>query len=165
MVLVGAPAGLDTYIPLFPRLWGNPVIGPVVGKLVATMKSTEVLRSRVFPILVAHPENLPLGFLQIALAAQKLPGAGVAAHTMPRSVLTMRGWRRQLMMREDLAKLPVPTLFVWGDKDAFAPPSSGEDMVARMADAKIEIIEDAGHLPFLEQPAAVAAIINRFLAS
>lgn len=165
LVLVGAPAGLDRYIPLFPRLWGNSIIGPGVGKLVATMKSTEVLRSRVFPMLVAHPENLSLGFLQVALAAQKLPGAGVAAHTMLRSVLTMRGWRRQLMMRDDLAKLPVPTLFIWGDKDAFAPPSSGEDMVARMANAKIEIISDAGHLPHLDRPADVAAIITRFLAN
>lgn len=77
----------------------------------------------------------------------------------------MRGWRRQLMMRDDLAKLPVPTLFIWGDKDAFAPPSSGEDMVARMANAKIEIISDAGHLPHLDRPAAVAAIITRFLSS
>ncbi len=165
LVLVGAPAGLDTEIPLFPRLWGNPIIGSVIGKLVAKMKSPEELRKRVFPLLVAHPENLRLEFLEIGFAAQKLPGAGVAAHTMLRSALTMRGWRRQLMMRDDLAKLTVPTLFAWGDKDAFAPPSSGEDMVGRMADAKIEIIEDAGHLPFLDRPAAIAAIINPFLAS
>ncbi len=165
LVLVGAPAGLDTEIPFFPRLWGNPIIGSVIGKLVAKTKSPEAMRKRVFPLLVAHPENLPREFIEIALAAQKLPGAGVAAHTMLRSVLTMRGWRRHLMMRDDLAKLPVPTLFVWGDKDAFAPPSSGEDMVARMANAKFEIIEDAGHLPYLDQPAAIAAIINPFLAN
>ncbi|MCH8111736.1 MAG: alpha/beta fold hydrolase, partial [Proteobacteria bacterium] len=163
LVLVGAPAGLDREIPLFPRLWGNPIIGSLIGKLVAKTKSPEAMRARVFPLLVAHPENLPLEFLEIALAAQKLPGAGVAAHTMLRSVLTMRGWRRQLMMRDDLAKLSAPTLFVWGAKDAFAPPSSGQNMVARMANANIEIIEDAGHLPFLDQPDAIAAVINPFL--
>jgi pimeloyl-ACP methyl ester carboxylesterase len=165
LVLTGAPAGLDTELPLFPRLWGNPIIGSVIGKLAAKTKSPEDLRKRVFPLLVAHPESLSLEFLEIGLAALNLPGAGVAAHTMLRSVTTMRGWRRQLMMRDDLAKLPVPTLFVWGDKDAFAPPSSGEDMVARMANAEIEIIEDVGHLPFLDQPATIAAIINPFLAS
>lgn len=165
LVLVGAPAGLDAEVPLFPRLWGNPVVGPVVGRLVAGMNSAEELRGRVFRMLVAHPEKLPRPFLELALAAQKLPGAGIAAHTMLRSVLTMRGWRAHLMMRDDLAKLALPTLFVWGDKDAFAPPSSGEDMAARMADARIEIVEDAGHLPHLDQPTAVATSINRFLAS
>ena len=163
LVLVGAPAGLDTEIPLFLRLWGNPVIGSMVGKLVASMKSAESLRSRVFPMLVAHPESVPLEFLRVALAAQKLSGAGVAAHTMLSAVLTMRGWRRQLMMRDDLAELRVPTLFVWGGKDVFAPPSSGEEMVARMPNARIEIIADAGHIPYLDQPAATAAIINSFL--
>ncbi len=68
----------------------------------------------------------------------------------------MRGWRRQLMMRDDLAKLPVPTLFLWGDKDVFAPPSSGQDMAARMRNARIEVIPDAGHLPHLDRPDTVA---------
>ncbi len=165
LVLAGAPAGLDTETPLFPRLWGTPVVGSVVGKLVATMKSAEVLRNRVYPLLVAQPENVPLEQLEIAVAAKDLPGAGMAAHTMLRAVSTMRGWRRHLMMRDDLAKLPVPTLFIWGDKDSFAPPSSGQDMVRRMANGQIEIIQNSGHLPFLEQPDAVAAIITRFLAS
>ena len=163
LILVGAPAGLDAELPLFPRLWGNPVIGPMVGKLVARMNAAEVLRGRVFPMLVADPEALPLGLLEVALAATKLPGAGGAAHTMLRSVLTLRGWRRHLMMRDDMAKLPVPTLFVWGDKDAFAPPSSGEDMAARMPKAGIETIADAGHKPYLDQPAATATVINAFL--
>ena len=120
LVLVGAPAGLDTEIPLLPRLWGNPIVGSVVSKIVAKIKSAEDLRKRVFPMLVAHPEALPLEFLEIALAAQKIFGAGVAAHTMLRSVLTMRGWRRHMLMRDALAELAVPSLFVWGDK-AFAP--------------------------------------------
>lgn len=163
LVLVGAPAGLDRDIPLFLRLWGNPVIGPVVGKLVARTRSPEALRSRVFPMLVAHPERVPLEFLEVALAAQKLPGAGVAAHTMLLAVLSMRGWRRRLMMRDDLAALPVPTLFVWGEKDKFAPPSSGKDMATRMPSAEIEVFADAGHKPYLDQPAATAVAINSFL--
>lgn len=47
LVLVGAPAGLDREIPLFPRLWGNPIIGSLIGKLVAKTKSPEAMRARV----------------------------------------------------------------------------------------------------------------------
>lgn len=165
LVLVGAPAGLDKSLPLFPRLWGNPISGRLIGKLVVNTKSPEDVRKRAFPLLVAHPERLSVEFLELSLAAQKLAGTDVAAHTMLRSVSTLRGWRDHLLMRDDLAKLPLPTLFVWGGKDAFAPPSSGVDMVARMPDARIETIENAGHLPHLDDPLAIAENINPFLAS
>ncbi|MEX2430891.1 MAG: alpha/beta hydrolase [Dehalococcoidia bacterium] len=32
LVLVGAPAGLDKKLPLFIRLWGNPITGPIISK-------------------------------------------------------------------------------------------------------------------------------------
>lgn len=155
LVLVGAPAGLDKALPLFIRLWGNPITGPVINKLKIT--DPEVLRTRVFArLLVAHPETVPLDLLEMAIAAAAIPGADRTAYTMLRAVSTLHGWRRQLMMRDDLAKLTVPTLFLWGDKDAFAPPSSGQDMAARMRNARIEVIPDAGHLPHLDRPDTVA---------
>lgn len=66
-------------------------------------------------------------------------------------------------MRDDMTYLTVPTLFVWGDADAFAPPLSGRDMAARMPEAQIEVVPDAGHLPYLDRPDAVADAIIRFL--
>ena len=126
--------------------------------------SAEALRKRVFTtLLVAHPERVPLDMLEVMIAAAALPGVGLAAHTMLRTVTDLRGWRPRLMMRDDMAHLPVPTLFVWGDADAFAPPSSGRDMAARMPDAHIEVIADAGHLPYLDRPEAVADAIKNFL--
>ncbi len=44
LVLAGAPAGLDRSIPLFPRLWGNPVTGLLIRKLKIT--DPETLRKR-----------------------------------------------------------------------------------------------------------------------
>jgi pimeloyl-ACP methyl ester carboxylesterase len=163
LVLVGAPAGLDREIPLILRLWGNPIVGPFVGRLVRSTNSAEALRERVFTNLVVHPEALPLKYLELALAALRLPGADVAAHTMLRAVLTVGGWRRNMLMRDDLAHLQVPTLFVWGNKDAFAAPTSGQEMTERMPNASIKIIPDAGHKPYLDQADEVASSISNFL--
>ncbi len=165
LVLVGAPAGLDKHIPLVLRLWGNPIIGPIMIRLKVTEpQDPETLRKRIFSsLLVANAERVPLDVLEVALAGGTLPGAARAGYTMLRTVLTLRGWRSGLMMRDDMADLSVPTLFIWGDADAFAPPSSGQDMAARMRDARIEIIQDAGHLPHLDQPDTVAGAINGFL--
>jgi len=109
LVLVGAPAGLDREIPLILRLWGNPIVGPFVGRLVRSTNSAEAFRDRVFTNLVVHPEALPLKYLELALAALRLPGADVAAHTMLRAVLTVGGWRGNMLIRDDLAPLQVPT--------------------------------------------------------
>lgn len=68
------------------------------------------------------------------------------------------------MLSDQMAQLPVPTLFAWGDADSFAPSSIGRDMAARMPNATFQLISDAGHLPHLDQPDSVAAAVNGFLA-
>ena len=165
LALVGAPAGLDRPLPLFLRLWGHPLLGPALVRAGATTPADpEAFRERVCArLLVAHAEDLPRDFLELAVAAQDLPGAERGAYTMLRRVLTLRGWRRHLMMRDALAALDVPTLFVWGEKDRFAPPASGEDMVRRMPAADMRVLEDTGHLPHVERPTDVAAAVDRFL--
>jgi pimeloyl-ACP methyl ester carboxylesterase len=167
LVLPGAPAGLDKHIPLFLRLWGNQVIGPLMTRLGITVPpSTEALRKRVFAsLLVSDPEKVPQDVLEISLAGMtSIPGTALTSHTILQTVTNLRGWRSRLMMRNDMARLPVPTLFMWGDADAFAPPSSGQDMAARMPEAHAEVIPDAGHLPYLDRPDAVADSIIEFLA-
>jgi pimeloyl-ACP methyl ester carboxylesterase len=101
---------------------------------------------------------------RLAIAAAAIPGADQTAYTMLRAFLTIRGLRPHLMLREDMVHLPVPTLFAWGDADAFAPPSSGQEMAARMPDARIQVIPDAGHLPWYDRPHTVATAISGFLA-
>jgi pimeloyl-ACP methyl ester carboxylesterase len=147
--------GLDRGgIPLILRLWGNPIIGPVVGRI--RISDPEAWRRQVFGGLVAHPEAVPREMLTMAIAADGIPGAKLAAHSMLRKVLNMRGVRPNIMLRSDMAHLRAPTLFVWGDRDAYAPPSSGQSLARQMPHARVEIIADAGHMPQLDQPNAVA---------
>lgn len=167
LVLVGAPAGLDRRIPLMLRLWGNPVIGPLIMALKLTHPATpEQLRERVFrPLLVAHPERVPRELLEVAIAGASLPGVDRASYSMLRSVLTLRGWRPELMLRANMVRCPVATLFLWGDADAFAAPSSGLALAEQMPAASVEVLSDTGHLPHLDRPDAVAAAVNRFLGA
>jgi pimeloyl-ACP methyl ester carboxylesterase len=102
--------------------------------------------------------------LTMAIAADGIPGAKLAAHSMLRKVLNMRGVRPNIMLRSDMAHLRAPTLFVWGDRDAYAPPSSGQSLARQMPHARVEIIADAGHMPQLDQPNAVADAITRHLS-
>lgn len=165
LVLAGAPAGLFRSIPLFMRLWGNPVAGPLMHRLGLTLpRSAEALRDQVYAsILVARPIAVPLDLLETDLAGMAIPGAAQTSQSILRTCVNMWGWRTSLMVRESLSELAVPTLFLWGDKDAFAPPTLGREIAESMPDARIRVIPEAGHLPYVDQPGTVAREIVAFL--
>src|ERR1700730_15405636 len=158
LILLGAPAGLVRQLPLFLRLWGNPVVGRLISRM--KIPDAETTRTRAFAGLVAHPERIPLDLLEVALSGSALPGTALTSRTMLHSVVTLRGLRESMWMGEDMTRLDVPTRFVWGDQDRLAPPSPGKDLAERMSDGHVTVIPDAGHLPHLDQPEAVAAVVR-----
>jgi 3-oxoadipate enol-lactonase len=64
-----------------------------------------------------------------------------------------------------LARVVVPALLVAGDRDALSPVAANAEIAERLPDARLEVIEDAGHEITLEQPGAMTAAIHRFEAS
>jgi 3-oxoadipate enol-lactonase / 4-carboxymuconolactone decarboxylase len=60
--------------------------------------------------------------------------------------------------------LSVPTLVLVGDQDGATSPACAEALREAIAGASLEIIANAAHIPTVEQPAAVAGAILRFLA-
>jgi 3-oxoadipate enol-lactonase len=61
------------------------------------------------------------------------------------------------------AAIAVPTLCIGGDQDGATPPDLVRALSALIPGARFALIEDAGHLPCIEQPAATAAAIDGFL--
>jgi pimeloyl-ACP methyl ester carboxylesterase len=59
----------------------------------------------------------------------------------------------------------MPTLLIWGDKDSFGPPSLAQEMAQLMPNSRVEVVPDAGHLAWLDQPETVAGLIVNFLRS
>jgi 3-oxoadipate enol-lactonase len=64
--------------------------------------------------------------------------------------------------RETSATLRLPALAIGGDRDGSTPPDLVRD-TADLLDARFHLIRGAGHLPFVEQPAAYAAAVTGFL--
>ena len=64
-----------------------------------------------------------------------------------------------------LPEIACPTLLIVGRQDAWSPPTQHEDMLALLPDARLEIIEDAGHFAPVEQPETVAAFVAGFLGN
>jgi len=62
-----------------------------------------------------------------------------------------------------LGGIRVPTLVLCGRQDGWAPVAQHQEIVERIPDAVFEVIDDAGHMCTMEQPAAVAAALRRWL--
>ena len=62
-----------------------------------------------------------------------------------------------------LASIQVPTLLIWGEKDAFIPISNSNDYLKVMPNAKRVSLPNIGHLPQEEQPSIGLAALKEFL--
>lgn len=58
----------------------------------------------------------------------------------------------------------VPVLIVWGRKDPIIPVRHAEQAHKAIPGSRLEIFDDAGHLPQTEDPARFVEVLERFLA-
>ena len=68
-------------------------------------------------------------------------------------------------LRTRLYRITSPTLVVFGEQDAFVPPSYADDFVAAMPSAQSAIVPGAGHMLQLEQPDEVVRLVGDFLGT
>jgi pimeloyl-ACP methyl ester carboxylesterase len=74
-----------------------------------------------------------------------------------------------IMSRADslglLARIACPTLVLCGRQDGLTPLARHEEIAAGIKGARLEVIEDCGHLSTLEKPSEVNAALRRWLAA
>jgi haloalkane dehalogenase len=66
--------------------------------------------------------------------------------------------------RGKLAALGVPALIVWGARDEFAPVGGAHRFQKELPDARLVVLDDAGHWLMEDQPERVAAEVGQFAA-
>ena len=70
---------------------------------------------------------------------------------------------RDADLTESTRALKIPVLCIVGDQDGSTPPDLVRSTANLIRGAEFRIIADAGHIPCVEQPAAVADLIAAFL--
>jgi 2-hydroxy-6-oxonona-2,4-dienedioate hydrolase len=66
-------------------------------------------------------------------------------------------------MREELVKLQMPVLLVWGKNDNITPAFVGEEFKKHVPHAELHIIDECGHAAMMEKPEAFNDILHNFL--
>lgn len=134
---------------------------------VAAARDTMIARARAGRLNDAMAEAVPTA----ALA----PGAGRAAvwDTMRHmadqlGVDTFQVHSRAMQRRPDqqgtLRRLSLPALVICGAHDRLFSPRRHEVMAGLLPQGQLVVLEEAGHLPMLEQPAGILRHLERWLA-
>jgi pimeloyl-ACP methyl ester carboxylesterase len=120
--------------------------------------------------LVADASRVSDELLECLAAGARLPGAVQAWTTMVERAFAPAGLgllanRMTLShaLLPDLHRLTAPTLFLWGDQDPLGTPDDGRRLAERMPHARLEVVRDASHLVWLDQPEACADAVSAFL--
>jgi pimeloyl-ACP methyl ester carboxylesterase len=164
IIFIGAPAGLDNRTPLPIRLLGirglNSILTAIMPK-----QSLEGTKSAFRQMISPNVDKLPHELFKCCYLGSLLPGNDLSWRTLLESVTTMRGngFKNKLDVTEAIKGIKNPILFLWGDKDGFAPISVGERTVSQMENATIRIIQNAGHQPWWDEPQICSKFIIEFL--
>jgi pimeloyl-ACP methyl ester carboxylesterase len=67
-------------------------------------------------------------------------------------------------LRRRLHRVTAPALIVWGQEDRLVSPVYAREFAERLADARVEFVPGAGHVPQLERLDVVAPLVLEFLA-
>jgi pimeloyl-ACP methyl ester carboxylesterase len=163
LALVGEPAGSTEKLTWFHRLTATPGLNRLLYATILKARR-EQARERLGR-LVAHPERVSEAFLDVAYAGAVLPGARLAWLSMLERVAPpFRPNELTYALRDELRTLRCPVLLIWGDHDFFAP-SWGEELCRYIPEAHLEVVADAGHFPWVDDPKRVATLLRDFLGT
>ncbi|HEV2753359.1 MAG TPA: alpha/beta hydrolase [Solirubrobacteraceae bacterium] len=143
-------------VPLLPgfrwhrigRLWRTKVVGEIA--MGAMVKPVMGLVSRRAS---ATPGPLPKRFIE-QTAAHFDQGTQRAILKLYRAAPTEQLARAG----EELRAITAPALVLWGSQDPFIPERFAHGYAAALGDATLELLDGAGHWPWLDRPEAVERV-------
>jgi pimeloyl-ACP methyl ester carboxylesterase/mannose-6-phosphate isomerase-like protein (cupin superfamily) len=112
---------------------------------------------QVFDISFAHPDRYRIDPATLT-DEQRAVAAG------NRAALEVYGGRSMTDpgLAARLAGITVPTLVVWGEADRMVTPAYGREFAAAIPAATFRVLPDAGHLPQIEAPETLLALLGEF---
>jgi pimeloyl-ACP methyl ester carboxylesterase len=138
-----------------PGPHGDPEAGRRLSQRVAAGKFEDVVNELASAIVYAAGANGSAAGAAFVRMARRL---GSDVFLNQNAALLARHDRRN-----SLASIQCPTLLVWGREDEFAGIAHADLMASRMPRASLTILDQCGHLPTLEQPAAVTDAVRTWL--
>jgi pimeloyl-ACP methyl ester carboxylesterase len=162
LVLLGsAPLLPGTRPPAPLRVMAAPVVGDVLPRV---MKPNAKMLVRLMSsvgeqdTIVRYPD-----LIEALVAAGNDPIASAVNLAELRAVISPLGFRRSARMHPDeLQRLTVPTLVLWGDHDSVGSVEVARATARLIPEAQLEVLP-GGHVPYLGNPERVSDLLSAFV--
>jgi pimeloyl-ACP methyl ester carboxylesterase len=164
LALLACPAlALGTSGPLPLRLIGKPALGR---RMLAMGPGGREGAYRVLGMLNESREVVEragVSFADLMAASIDIPGWTESWIGLLGNAMTLRGAdQRWAFGEEEVRTIEKPVLLVWGTRDPVGSVAVGRRF-AELAGGRLIEIGGAGHLPWLDEPAAIAAALREFI--
>jgi pimeloyl-ACP methyl ester carboxylesterase len=164
LVLLGAaPLLPGTRVPAPVRVMAAPVVGDLLARMLkpnARMVVRLMSSMGEKDTIVRYPD-----LIEALVAAGNDPIASAVNLAELRAIASPFGFRRSLRVHPDeLRRLTVPTLLIWGDHDPVGAVKVAQATARLVPKARLEVLP-AGHVPWLGNPDRVSELLSRFARS
>ncbi|AEN73442.1 alpha/beta hydrolase fold protein [Rhodothermus marinus SG0.5JP17-172] len=82
----------------------------------------------------------------------------------PDVLLQLAAAMAHMDLTEQLASVQCPVLMIAGESDPVVPVTHVREMADRLPKARLEVLPGVGHVPIVEAPEAVCALLEQFLS-
>lgn len=110
-------------------------------RVLELLATNEAARVKLLRMAMRDPSSLSPQLAQIIMPKLAAPSF---LDSIPASARAVRAVRPE--------DIQVPTLLLWGARDAFAPLHSAHAMLDRLPHGEIAVLSDVGHSPMIEAP-------------
>ncbi|HEX6941243.1 MAG TPA: alpha/beta fold hydrolase [Longimicrobiales bacterium] len=153
-------AGLGPDVSTVVRLAGLRLLGPIL--LRPSRRGTAWLLRRV--LTAGRPLDPAVEPALVEYLFRSAEAGDRAILARAYRLFAGRRGQREVLGDAELAALRMPTLVLWGRRDAFFPPAHAERAAAVIPQATLKWIDAAGHSPNWEAPQEVADALLEFFA-
>ena len=159
LVLVDS-AGLGKEVIWTLRLMSIPLLGEIFTR--PSRKGVEF----VFKLAVRDQALITKDFVELYYGFFTQPGFREFFLRLLRRIVNARGGREELLapIKNNLSTIRQPVLIIWGDKDRVLPVKHGYLAKEKLPNARLEIMEGCGHIPFFEQAEEFNRLVLEFLS-
>jgi pimeloyl-ACP methyl ester carboxylesterase len=133
------------------RLMRNPMLRPLISQITPRSLVEKSLKDTV-----ADPSIVDGAMVDRYWELLRFPGNRRASAVRAAS-------DREPEYFERISEITAPTLLLWGAEDKLIFASAATSFDERLSNAEVVILENVGHIPMEEAPAASANAVRRFL--
>ncbi|HEY3908975.1 MAG TPA: acetoin dehydrogenase dihydrolipoyllysine-residue acetyltransferase subunit [Stellaceae bacterium] len=109
-------------------------------------------------LLVHDPSLVSRAMVEEVLRYKRLDGVTAALTTIAEAWFP--GGRQSLDLRAEIAQLPMPIQLIWGRDDRIIPAAQAEALSVKLP---VRVLDEAGHLPHMEQASEVNRLIKALI--